>query len=429
MERVAVPHRGGILSGWLCRPSSGRVHATVIVWGGLSGWGAAYLPIADAYTARGLACLLAEGPGQGESRLTHQLYVDERVTEGFARFVDLVEADQRLDGPIGIQGMSFGGLFAAHLAATDPRVAAVAANGAPAVRPSRPHRRQHEPLGPPMDFTVETATDAVVESFQDPKDPRLRTVLESLTRPLHDFVRDIEPTMEEWEAAIDFLTAVGQTCDDTRQEFVLPSDVLGVSTLVETLNGTEHGTESTVLGPCHMTASPYRELGESIDLMGTAHPCVISGRVTSADGTPLANAELDVWQCTEDGFYDVQQPDVQPPGNGRGLFRTDGEGCFWFRTVVPSHCPIPTNNPVGRLLQAADRHPCRPAHVQFIASADGHRTVTTHAFVADSPYIDSEAVFAVKHGLITDFSESHDTGKPTVSAWPPPSPTPHSTSS
>ncbi|MEU2859273.1 alpha/beta hydrolase family protein [Streptomyces mirabilis] len=133
MERVNVPHRGGTLGGWLCLPPTGNARATVIVWGGLSGWGAAYLPLADAYTARGLACLLAEGPGQGESRLAHGLYADERVTEGFARFLDLVEADSRLDGPIGIQGVSFGGLFAAHLAAADPRVAAVVVNGAPAV--------------------------------------------------------------------------------------------------------------------------------------------------------------------------------------------------------------------------------------------------------------------------------------------------------
>ncbi len=260
-----------------------------------------------------------------------------------------------------------------------------------------------------MDLTVETATTAVVESFQNTKNPRLRAMLESLTRHLHAFVRDIEPTVEEWETAIGFLTAVGHTCDDTRQEFVLLSDVLGVSMLVETLNGTEQGTESTVLGPFHMTESPRRELGDSIDLLGTGRPCVISGRVTDADGTPLANAELDVWQCTEDGFYDVQQPDVQPPGNGRGLFRTDAEGRFWFRTVVPSHYPIPTDGPVGRLLEATGRHPYRPAHVHFIASADGRRPVTTHAFVADSPYIDSDAVFAVKRGLITEFSESDDT--------------------
>ncbi|WP_416979813.1 dioxygenase [Streptomyces sp. T028] len=260
-----------------------------------------------------------------------------------------------------------------------------------------------------MDFTVETATAAVVESFRNTGDPRLRRVLESLTRHLHDFVRDIEPTLEEWEAAIGFLTAVGKQCDDTRQEFVLLSDVLGVSMLVETLNGDEHGTESTVLGPFHMTVSPRRELGDSIDLLGTGRPCVTSGRVTSTDGTPLPGAELDVWQCTEDGFYDVQQPDVQPPGNGRGLFRTDEEGRYWFRGVIPSHYPIPTDGPVGGLLRATGRHAYRPAHIHFIASADGHRPVTTHAFVAGSPYIDSDAVFAVKRGLITDFAESYDT--------------------
>ncbi len=128
----------------------------------------------------------------------------------------------------------------------------------------------------------------------------------------------------------------------------------------------------------------------------------------AADGTPLPDTELDVWQCSEDGFYDVQQPDVQPPGNGRGLFRTDGEGRFWFRTVVPSHYPIPTDGPVGRLLEATGRHPYRPAHIHFIASAENHRPVTTHAFVAGSPYVDSDAVFAVKRGLITDFTESYD---------------------
>ncbi|MFK0159933.1 dioxygenase [Streptomyces sp. NPDC090493] len=259
-----------------------------------------------------------------------------------------------------------------------------------------------------MDFTVETATDAVVDSFRETKDQRLRQIMESLTRHLHDFVRDIEPTLEEWEAAIGFLTEVGHKCDDTRQEFVLLSDVLGVSMLVETMNGSEEGTESTVLGPFHMTESPRRELGDSIDLLGTGRPCVVSGRVLAADGTPLPDTELDVWQCNEEGFYDVQQPDVQPPGNGRGLFRTDGEGRFWFRTVVPSHYPIPTDGPVGRLLQATGRHPYRPAHIHFIANADGRRAVTTHTFVAGGPYIDSDAVFAVKSGLITEFSESHE---------------------
>ncbi|MEV5901356.1 6-chlorohydroxyquinol-1,2-dioxygenase [Streptomyces sp. NBC_00015] len=259
-----------------------------------------------------------------------------------------------------------------------------------------------------MDFTVETATEAVVDSFRSTEDPRLREVLKSLTRHLHAFVRDVAPTPGEWEAAIDFLTAVGQKCDDTRQEFVLLSDVLGVSMLVETLGGAQEGTQSTVLGPFHMTESPRRDLGDSIDLLGTGHPCVVSGRVLATDGTPLPGAELDVWQCDEKGFYDVQQPDVQPPGNGRGLFRADDEGRFWFRTVVPSPYPIPTDGPVGTLLRATGRHPFRPAHVHFIARAEGHRPVTTHTFVADGPYLDSDAVFAVKQGLITDFAESHD---------------------
>lgn len=135
---------------------------------------------------------------------------------------------------------------------------------------------------------------------------------------------------------------------------------------------------------------------------------MLSGRVLATDGTPLPGAAIDVWQCDEEGFYDVQRPDVQPPGNGRGLFRADDEGRFWFRTVVPSPYPIPTDGPVGSLLRATARHPYRPAHVHFIASAEGHRPVTTHAFVADGPYLDSDAVFAVRQGLITDFAQSYD---------------------
>jgi protocatechuate 3,4-dioxygenase beta subunit len=117
---------------------------------------------------------------------------------------------------------------------------------------------------------------------------------------------------------------------------------------------------------------------------------------------------VDVWQCTEDGFYDVQQPDLQPAGNGRGLFTTDGDGAFHFRTVVPSHYPIPTDGPVGELLAATHRHPYRPAHIHFIAEASGHTPLTTHIFVANGPYLDSDAVFAVKQSLIADFSEVSD---------------------
>ncbi|MEU1517475.1 intradiol ring-cleavage dioxygenase [Streptomyces sp. NPDC005811] len=253
-------------------------------------------------------------------------------------------------------------------------------------------------------------TEAVVDSLDGTADPRLRDLLAALTRHLHAFVRETRPTMAEWEKAIGFLTATGQTCTDTRQEFVLLSDVLGVSMLVETLNSGGRGdvTESTVLGPFHMTESPVRALGADIDLVGGGEPCVVSGRVLAPDGTPLPGAVLDVWQANPEGFYDVQQPGVQPAGNGRGLFTADDEGRFRFRTCVPSPYPIPTDGPVGALLKATGRHPYRPAHIHFIASAEGHTPVTTHIFVAGSEHLDSDAVFAVKESLVQDFAETDD---------------------
>jgi catechol 1,2-dioxygenase len=260
------------------------------------------------------------------------------------------------------------------------------------------------------DFTEEAAAGAVIASFAETPDPRLREILTSLVRHLHGFVREVEPTIAEWERAISFLTDTGHTCTDVRQEFILLSDVLGVSMLVETINERSAGgaTQSTVLGPFHVVASPARELGDTIDLIGEGEPCVVTGRVVSVDGTPLAGAVLDVWQANDQGFYDVQQPGVQPPGNGRGLFTAGDGGEFWFRTIVPSHYPIPTDGPVGALLQATRRHPNRPAHIHFIARAAGHRPLTTHIFVADSAYIDSDAVFAVKKTLITDFAPVDD---------------------
>jgi catechol 1,2-dioxygenase len=264
------------------------------------------------------------------------------------------------------------------------------------------------------DFTEETAADAVVESFAATADPRLRELLNSLVRHLHAFVRDTEPTIAEWERAIDFLTATGHKCDHERQEFILLSDVLGISMLVETINNRKSAgaTESTVLGPFHMVASPRRALGDSIDLVGTGPQCVLEGRVLSADGTPLPGAVLDVWQANDQGFYDVQQPDVQPPGNGRGLFTAGQDGAYWFRTIVPTYYPIPTDGPVGTLLEATRRHPYRPAHIHFIVTAPGHHPLTTHIFVAGSPYIESDAVFAVKKSLITEFTPADDPNQP-----------------
>jgi catechol 1,2-dioxygenase len=260
------------------------------------------------------------------------------------------------------------------------------------------------------DFTEETAADAVIASFAETPEPRLREILTSLVRHMHGFVREVEPTITEWEQAIGFLTATGHKCTDVRQEFILLSDVLGVSMLVETINerGAGGATQSTVLGPFHVVESPPRELGDTIDLIGEGEPCVVTGRVVSVDGTPRPGAVLDVWQANDQGYYDVQQPDVQPPGNGRGLFTAGDGGDFWFRTIVPSHYPIPTDGPVGALLQATRRHPNRPAHIHFIVGAPGHRPLTTHIFVADSAYIDSDAVFAVKKTLINDFAPVDD---------------------
>ena len=260
------------------------------------------------------------------------------------------------------------------------------------------------------DFTEETAAAAVIASFSSTPDPRLRELLDGLVKHLHAFVRETEPTIAEWEHAIDFLTRTGQKCDDERQEFILLSDVLGISMLVETINNRKSGaaTESTVLGPFHVVASPRRELGDSIDLIGTGRPCVVRGRVLATDGTPLAGAQLDVWQANDQGFYDVQQPDVQPRENGRGLFTAGQDGAFWFRTIVPSHYPIPTDGPAGELLTATRRHPYRPAHIHFIVSSPGYRTLTTHIFVAGSEYLESDAVFAVKKSLIAEFTLTDD---------------------
>jgi protocatechuate 3,4-dioxygenase beta subunit len=260
------------------------------------------------------------------------------------------------------------------------------------------------------DFTEETAADAVIESFAPSTDPRLREILTSLVRHLHAFARDVELTIPEWEKAIDFLTRTGQKCDDKRQEFILLSDVLGMSMLTETISNRKFGvaTESTVLGPFHVVESPARELGDTIDSVGTGTPCVVTGRVVSTDGTPLPHATLDVWQANDEGFYDVQQPGTQEIGNGRGLFRADEAGEFWFRTVVPRYYPIPTDGPVGELLRATGRHSFRPAHIHFIVTAPGHRDLTTHMFVAGSEYIESDTVFAVKKSLVVDFTEVTD---------------------
>ena len=262
-------------------------------------------------------------------------------------------------------------------------------------------------------FTEERSAEVVCASLAGSSDPRLRRVLESLVRHVHIFVKDVELTEREWAEAVTFLTDTGHKCDDTRQEFILLSDVLGVSMPVETINHRAAGqaTESTVTGPFHVVDSPPRELGADISLPGSGEACLVTGRVTGPEGEPVPGARVDVWQADAEGFYDVQRPDSTPEANLRGLFTTDDEGRFWFRTIVPRYYPIPVDGPVGRLLEAMARHPYRPAHIHFIVTADGYQSVTTHLFVADSPYLDSDAVFGVKESLVRDFPTVDDAAR------------------
>lgn len=257
---------------------------------------------------------------------------------------------------------------------------------------------------------ADTLTADVLQSFSSTADERLKQILGSLTTHLHAFVQDVAPSIQEWEQAIDFLTRTGKTCTDVRQEFILLSDVLGVSMLVETINGQEtpEATDSTVLGPFHMVESPARGLGDDVSPESEGPRCVVSGRIVSTDGTPIPDARIDIWQADTKGFYDVQQPGIQSIGNGRALLRSDSEGRFHFRTVVPMYYPIPTDGPVGEMLRATGRHPYRPAHIHFLVTAPGYRELTTHIFIGGSDYIDSDAVFAVKGSLVKDFTENPD---------------------
>lgn len=259
-------------------------------------------------------------------------------------------------------------------------------------------------------FTEENATQEVLARFVNCPDPRLKQISEAVVRHLHAFIREVEPTMEEWMAGLEYLTATGQKCDSTRQEFILLSDTLGVSTLVDAINHRkpEGATESTVLGPFHMVKSPSRAEGANIAEHGSGEPLVVTVEVTDTTGNPVPGAEVDVWQADEYGFYDVQKQGEVPDLNLRGLFIADDAGRFSFRSVMPCHYPIPIDGPVGAWVTAAGRHNYRPAHIHFIGMAKGHEPVTTHLFVEGDPYIEDDVVFGVKESLIQDFPEHDD---------------------
>ena len=256
------------------------------------------------------------------------------------------------------------------------------------------------------DFTENNLTDAVLARLDGASNPRFKQIMSGLIRHMHDFVRDVELTEAEWFEAIKFLTATGQKCDDKRQEFILLSDTLGVSMLVDAINHRKPGgaTESTVVGPFYVNGSPGLPKWANIAAGVKGEPAFMSGQVKTVESKPIAGAQLDLWQTDGEGFYDVQLAHLAGI-QARGKITTGADGRYGFRTIKPVSYPIPTDGPVGKMLNGMGRHPYRPAHIHAIVSAPGFEPVTTHVFVKGDPYLQSDAVFGVKHSLLAEFIE------------------------
>ncbi len=265
-------------------------------------------------------------------------------------------------------------------------------------------------------FTEKNLTAEVLKRVGKAPDKRTRQIMQSLVKHLHAFVREVRPTQGEWFQGIQFLTKTGQMCDDKRQEFILMSDTLGVSMLVDFINygkakGKLAATESTVLGPFFVEGAPEMPLGASIARPGTpGETCAVSGTVKDLKGKPIAGATLDIWEGGADGLYDVQKPDGT---NLRARFRSDAEGRFHFKCITPVSYPVPHDGPVGQMLVACGRHPMRPGHLHFIIEAPGFDKLTTHLFTKGDKYLDSDAVFGVKDSLIVDFRKKNAAGEST----------------
>jgi hydroxyquinol 1,2-dioxygenase len=273
-------------------------------------------------------------------------------------------------------------------------------------------------------FNDTELTVAVIKSFEETPDPRVKFLLEELVKSLHDFVRKTDLSFDEWNYAIDFLTQVGQKCTPTRQEFILLSDVFGVSMLVDAVNHQERegATETTVLGPFYVGEHKAMPHGTEISPDNlTAERMFVQSRVTDLEGKPLAGVPVDVWHADDDGYYDSQRPTYETTGpSSRGRFITDRDGRFSFRTILPSSYPIPTDGPVGQMILQTRRHPMRPAHVHFLVDAPGHEPLITHVFVEGDKYLDSDVVFGVKQDLISRVQKRTDSlmpdGKPAGSS-------------
>jgi catechol 1,2-dioxygenase len=256
-------------------------------------------------------------------------------------------------------------------------------------------------------LTENGLTAAALARLAKTPNPRMKQVMTALIRHLHGFVREVGITPAEWKTGIEFLTAVGHITDDKRQEFILLSDTLGVSAMVDVVRHRRlgRGTDSSLLGPFYRDGAQEQPLGASIAGNTPGETIVLRGQVTDAHGRPLSDALLDVWQAAPNGKYDIQDEN-QVGMNLRGRFRTGSDGRYEFHSVKPKSYPVPDDGPVGVLLRAQGRHPYRPAHIHFIVTADGHEPLITALYIAGDAYIESDAVFGAKHSLTVDYHKS-----------------------
>lgn len=268
---------------------------------------------------------------------------------------------------------------------------------------------QHSTISTQQTAVEDRLVEEVLASFAAAPDPRTKQVMESLTRHLHAFIRDVRLTEQEWNTAIEFLTDVGHITDDKRQEFVLLSDVLGASMQTIAVNNQAYAdateaTEATVFGPFFVEGAPQIPLGGDIAGDAAGQPCWVEGAVRDTDGNPVPGAHIEVWECDEDGYYDVQYAEDRTAGRAQLYSDAHGEYRFWALTPVPY--PIPHDGPVGKLLESVHRSPVRAAHLHFMVAAEGLRTLVTHTFVAGDPQLEiGDSVFGVKDSLITAFTQ------------------------
>jgi hydroxyquinol 1,2-dioxygenase len=252
-------------------------------------------------------------------------------------------------------------------------------------------------------------TESVLERLANTPDPRLKEIMRSLVRHLHGFAREVKLTEAEWLKGIEFLTQTGHITNAQRQEFILLSDVLGLSMLTVVLNNDKPDacTQATVLGPFHVEDAPHYALGEDVANGAQGQPCQVRGSVKGVQGEAVAQARIEVWQSDEKGLYDVQYAD-RTHHQARGVLTSDVQGRFHFQSILAMPYPIPHDGPVGQLLEATARHPWRPAHLHFKIEAPGYATLITHVFRKDDPYLTSDAVFGVRESLVTDWQQQAD---------------------